>query len=278
MSLTIGGHNGPRIAEVKSVKVHGQPGAGCYVLYIALQAVSGRYESKALISDLSLRVDLESRLHVGVGKKEGSPLIEWWPHTADSQIGFYIKLSGSQLEAIEQVRGLGEIGVSLWLSGVTHTDKGVHDFISQQTFRVPKEEWLRALDHMDYQVSLLFELPLPNETAVSDDIQNTLTKAKSHLASGHYEECVAKCRSVIELLEELREDKKDAQAVAKKYKGPDRKEMTINERMLFLREAIKNITHLGNHPVAEEFSRHQAQSIFGMTIAILSSPEVGLVK
>ena len=75
-------------------------------------------------------------------------------------------------------------------------------------------------------------------------------------------------------MEKLNNDKKHAKKAVDKYKEK-RMDMCTIERMLFLREALKNITHLGAHH-EDQISRHQAQSILGITVSVLACPEVGI--
>jgi len=57
MSISFGGFGGPKIAEVKNVTAHGVPGCGVYVLYLQLTTLAANLRSKALISQLSCRIE-----------------------------------------------------------------------------------------------------------------------------------------------------------------------------------------------------------------------------
>jgi len=82
------------------------------------------------------------------------------------------------------------------------------------------------------------------------------------------------CRQAIELVEKYRKDKNKGATAVLKYKE-NRQDMNTEERMMFLREGLKNITQLGAHH-GDEFSRYQAQAVLGMTVSLLSLPEIGL--
>lgn len=50
--------------------------------------------------------------------------------------------------------------------------------------------------------------------------------------------------------------------------------MSSIERLLSLREQLKNVCQLGAHG-SEEFTRSQAKAILGMTMTLLAEPTVG---
>ena len=56
-----------------------------------------------------------------------------------------------------------------------------------------------------------------------------------------------------------------------------RKDMTSIERLLSLREQLKNVCQLGGHG-REAFTRSQALSVLGMTMALISEPTVGALS
>jgi len=278
MSLTIGGFDGSRLGEVKDVTAHGVPGCGVYVLSLHLKVSTMNFESEVFLSELSSQLELgESALRIARGRIEGHPVIRWSEYSSDETLRFIFYLSASQVQAIETYRGGTDLKLGIWLSGKAKYENSPQHFSDKEIYTVPKQQWLKALSMMNFKHSMLFELPMPKEG--DDDVESyriLLERAQSHILNGHYQESVGLCRQVIEYVENYKEDKKDASEAVKKYKN-DRKNMTTMQRILFLREALKNITHLGNHP-GEEFSRHQAQAILGMTVALLSSPEIGITK
>ncbi len=279
MGITIGGFDGPRLAEVRNISAYGVPGCGVYVLYLRLMTLAANLKSEALISQLACRLDTgEPHLKIANGVIEGHPVIRWTEHTDDYQLGFFFYLSGSQLNSIESSRGSSDLKVSIWLSGTVNYDGKQQSFSDKGEFVIPKQQWVEALATMRYQDTLLFELPMPKGTDSTDDsLKVLLERAQNHILNGHYQESVGLCRQVIEFIESDRGDKQAASIAVGKYKNGNREEMNAIERMLFLREALKNITHLGSHH-GDEFSRQQAQAVLGMTVALLSSPEIGIQK
>lgn len=234
MGISIGGFNGPGLAEVRSVSAHGVPGCGVYVLHLQLKILAANLKSKALISQLSCRIETTNpSLKISDGVLEGHPVIEWFEYTDESQLGFFFYLSANQISAIENFRNSGDLKLSIWLSGVVNYEGQVNDFYGKDDYVISKQQWLEALSSMKYKDTLLFELPMPKQDGSDKDkLKELLERAQSHLINGHYQESVGLCRQAIELIEELRKDKKEAANAAAKYKEK-RKEMNINERMLF---------------------------------------------
>ncbi len=276
MSISIGGFGGPKIAEVKNVSVNGVSGCGVYVLYLRLTAISANLKHEAFVSNLSCRLETKDPcFKISSGALDGHPIIRWCEYTDDSQIGFFFYLNASQISAIEDFRNSGDLKLSIWLSGVVDYEGKQNDFYDKSDYVISKQEWLEVLAAMQYKDTLLFELPMPVATDSDDEnIKILLERAQSHILNGHYQETIGLCRQAIELVEKVRDDKKKASEAAKKYKD-NRQEMNTLERMLFLREGLKNITQLGAHH-GDEFSRKQAQSVLGMTVALLSASEIGI--
>ena len=276
MSISIGGFGGPIIAEIKNVSVNGVSGCGVYVLYLRLTALVANLNSEAFISQLSCRLETnEPCLKISGGVIDGHPVIRWAEHTDDSQLGFFFYLSSSQISSVEKFRNSGDLKLSIWLSGVVDYECKQNDFYDKSDYVISKQEWLEVLAAMQYKDTLLFELPMPVATDSDDEnIKILLERAQSHILNGHYQETIGLCRQAIELVEKERGDKREASSATTKYKD-NRKEMNVVERMLFLREGLKNITQLGAHH-GDEFSRKQAQSVLGMTVALLSASEVGV--
>lgn len=278
MGISIGGHNGRRLGEVRDISVHGFPGCGIYGLYIILKVGAGNLKSEAFLSQLQCRIELVApTLKIGNGFIEGHPVIRWTEYSETEQLGFHFYLSGSQVDAIESCRCSRDIKFGVWLSGTVQYEGKPQNFSDRIEYVVQKQQWLEALKAMNYQESLLFELQMPKQDdSIEDGFRELLKRAQSHIFNGHYQESVGLCRQAIEIVEKGRNDKNKATAAVSKYKD-NRHEMDSDERMLFLREGLKNITQLGAHH-GDEFSRNQAQAVLGMTVALLSSPEVGILK
>ena len=78
----------------------------------------------------------------------------------------------------------------------------------------------------------------------------------------------------MQLLLETAGNKREAVAENCMAHSDSRKGMTSIERLLSLREQLKNVCQLGGHG-REAFTRSQALSVLGMTMALVSEPTVG---
>src|SRR5690625_7830226 len=82
------------------------------------------------------------------------------------------------------------------------------------------------------------------------------------------------CRHIIEQIEKVREDKNQSSAANTKAHSKERKDMSSIERLLSVREQLKNVCQLGAHG-SESFTRSQAKTVLAMTMALLAEPTVG---
>ena len=279
MSISIGGLNGKRLGEVRDISVQGFQGCGVYGLYLILKVNAGNLNSEAFLSQLQCRIELgDNGRKIANGFIEGNPVIRWTEFSEVEQLGFFFYLSSSQIEAIEESRKSGDLKLGVWLSGEAVYEEMSQNFSDRRDYLIQKQQWLDVLSKNGYQETLLFELPMPKETdGVGENLRELLERAQKHILNGHYQESVGLCRQAIEVVENSRKDKNKASEAVRKYTDNRRREMSVEERMLFLREVLKNVTQLGAHH-GDEFSRYQAQSVLGMTVSLLSSPEIGLIK
>ncbi|WP_290525792.1 hypothetical protein [Alcanivorax sp.] len=184
---------------------------------------------------------------------------------------FEVVLTFEQINAIEKIRQDGDLKLAVTLKALLSSSSGLERSYERSEVVVPREQWLKALKSSGFCRTVLYEIPLP---ASDVDIEGLLTKARGFIETGHYKDAVMQCRHIIEWLEELRGDKSEAAAANRKAHGDSRKEMTSIERLLSLREQLKNVCQLGGHG-REAFTRSQALSVLGMTMALVSEPTVG---
>ncbi len=126
---------------------------------------------------------------------------------------------------------------------------------------------------MGYHRSFFYELPLPYVKNGQESAATLIKKAQHYLLCGDYDDCVGKCRNLLEACSLTNAAQKKAKRAREKYKGDQgkRESMDASERMLVLREAVINATHLAHHHNSGPgYSRDQARAILGATISILS--------
>lgn len=268
MSISLNDPNGYRVAELREIKAHGLPGIGSYTLVLNLHfVVTPRAE--ATISKVSLRLEWgdNTQRMIGIAVPD-IPSIRITPYSTDIQINFRLPLSGAQIEDIESRRNGGNFRLTLWFMGDLEQAGISQSKSDRHEFEVRQQDWIEALELMEYRRTMLFELPVPSSDV---PIGELVAKAQAFLYKGDYDQAVTFCRQAIEKTEALVGDRSATNRAVDKYRD-DRKGMDTTERLLFLRESLKNTTHLAVHhsPNHNGYSRDQANAILGTTISLLS--------
>jgi len=194
-------------------------------------------------------------------------------YSNEATIGFRLLLSQNQIEAIEALRNGGDISLSIWFLGNVFRDGNSSNIQQQGAFSVSQQEWVEALNRMEYCRSFLYELLLPYVENEQEPATALIKKAQHHLLRGHYDECVGECRKLLEAYPLTDADRQVLKMAREKHKGDRaaRESMDVPERMLALRDALTNATHLAHHHNSSGgYSRDQARAILGATISILS--------
>ena len=276
MSISIEQPSGHRLAEARRISVHGLPGVGGNTLVIDLHLSLMAPITETGLSNLSIRVDWgdNQQRMIGTGIPDQAQPIRLTQYTNEATISFRLLLSPTQIEAIETLRNGGDLNFSIWLLGNVFQDGNSSNIQQQGTFTVGQQEWVEALNRMQYCRSFLYELTLPYEDDTEEPAFALVQRAQHHLLRGHYDECVGECRKLLEAYPLNDADQKVLKSVREKLMGDrtTRESMDVPERMLALRDALTNATHLAHHHNSRDgFSRDQARAIFGVTISVLAS-------
>lgn len=274
MSLRIA-HRGTSVYEFSSSQITGRSVIGSFGFVLSMTFQQRHTDEIVHVERLWCSVGLNSGLEMILPRVECSegPFSASVGYQNDQRLFFEFVLTGQQLEAIEARRGEGDLVLKIGLRASTRT-AGEHTVqtLSDESLTVRREEWLNALENSGYRKTLLFELPL----AHMDDHADTLVQRAQYLIdTGLYKEAVMQCRHIIEHVEELRGDKQASMNANKESQDRvKRMDMSIEARMLSMREHVKNICQLGGHG-HEQFTRSQARAVLSMTMALLSEPTVG---
>lgn len=268
MSIGLDDPNGYRVAELREVKVSGLPGIGCYTLALNLHFNVTPPKVETIIRNVSVRLEWGdgAQRMIGVASPD-SQTTRITEYSSEMMIGFRLPLSGAQIEGIEQRRNGAGFKLALWFMGEVEQAGKSWSKSDRHEFEVRQQDWIEALERMEYCRTMLFELPVPSADA---PIGELVGKAQAFLLKGDYDQTVTLCRQAIEKIEALASDRSAASRAVDKYRD-DRKGMDTAERLLFLREALKNATHLAVHhsPSHCGFSRDQAKVILNTTISVL---------
>lgn len=263
-----------RLVEFNQVSIRGLNALGKNSFVLHLQGPRTTEKARVLNIRLSI-LSKGDRNDIASNLSSNEQLIELNGYSGNQSLSFNLSLSNEQLLAVEDYRQFGDLGLHFRLEAlVLCGDDEIKSSYSDIDYYIPQQEWVSALNQSGYHDTYLYEIPLP---ATSPDIKSMLSKAQSCIDIGDYQNAIMECRRIIELVEILRKDKNAASTANKKLQNNDlRMSMTVNERILALREGVKNICQLGAHG-NEDFSRTQARLVLGMTLALLSEPTVGCI-
>jgi len=278
MPLSIKNSTSNTIAEIRTIQIHGKRGVGNYALLFRLNMIPIRIQQEYVVRDLQLRVELHTNNGnriMGWTNKDGTGVIQLNQYSGPQDVFFFMPLSSAQIEALEKQRAGGDLNIYVWFTGYVIQSNRLYDFTDGSPFTISQQQWLDALGEMEFARSLLFEIKFFDASGEGkDSLEGLLRSAWQHFNKGHYTEAVTNCRKAIEFVEKHNGNKDKSSDAVGKFKT-DRENMTLEERMLFLREAIKNVTQLGVHYSSDaDFNRRQTQAILGSTIALIADYEL----
>jgi hypothetical protein len=276
MTINIESPDRYRLAETKRIEVHGLPGLGTCTLVLRLDLGIVPPKTDTYLENLWIRVewcDNRQRM-LGTAMPDESHSIRISPHHNELNLNFRIPLSFGQIEAIEALRNGGDFRLVVWLSVQVRQGSDTSGSYGRAEFDVRQQDWIRALQEMEYQRTFLYELPLPKNDRPEEPAAGIICKAQQYLLSGHYDQCVGECRKLLEAYSLGEADEQLLKTAREKYKGDRtaRESMEIPERLLVLRESLTHATHPAHHHnTSDGYSRDQARAILGASISVLAA-------
>ena len=285
MSLTYS-DNSP-IADLLVKSITGRPGVGFYRLLFQVDITQHRISNQKTWKSFreivgQVQVGLPGAAHNDLGRilsevsfvmvaQESSPELKS-PYTYSHL--FYIDLDSLQMERIEDLRNGADLEFTIQLSGIADGGSGPHTSHDWVHYRADQSIWIKVLKEMKYQEFLLFEIPIPPENASNELKQAVryLTQAKEYLLKGYYDKTVGECRLVLESVTKGLKEEHDFQTAINSYCNA-RKEMTKDQRFLFLHEAARHVCHPPHHPGESRevsYGRVDATCVLGITAAVVA--------
>lgn len=266
-------NNSSYIIEFDQLIVSGREAAGGYAFSFTLRGSRPACSAPVSIFDISLSLSLSDPVRpLLTAVPSSTQVVQCHSFGNNSeQIHFECVLTKGQVNAIEDYRLEGDLKLNVGLRALTTSSDGLLTSFDVADVVVPREHWLNALKSAGFRQTLLFEVPLP---AVSEELSGLMGKAQEFIETGHYKDAVMQCRHIIEQIEKVRDDKRQSSAANAKAHSKERQDMSSIERLLSLREQLKNVCQLGAHG-SENFTRSQAKAVLAMTMALLAEPTVG---
>src|SRR5690625_2681907 len=266
-------NNSSYIIEFDRLIVSGREAAGGYAFSFTLRGSRPACSAPVSIFDISLSLSLSDPVRPLLTAVPSSTKVVQCHSFANNseQIHFECVLTKGQVNAIEDYRLEGDLKLNVGLRALTTSGDGLLTSFDVADVVVSREHWLNALKSAGFRQTLLFEVPLPS---VSEELTGIISKAQEFIETGHYKDAVMQCRHIIEQIEKVRDDKNQSSAANTKAHSKERKDMSSIERLLSVREQLKNVCQLGAHG-SESFTRSQAKTVLAMTMALLAEPTVG---
>ncbi len=207
--------------------------------------------------------------------------LQWQlPPSTAFEIPLVGDLSRTQIEAIETERNGGDLELSV-LFKFTVGPGGNWPVHIPVFDVVPASEWVKVLTEMDYQRTVLVEIPLPAAQMVPGlaGVVARVEAAQRELIGGRYQASVGNLRMALEELDTAIGKPLDLSKELRDDLGPTRA-WPKAQRIDLLRRVLYIVVSPAHHsdPVASKFKwdRTDAISLLAMTAALIS--ELGAVQ
>lgn len=266
------------LADISRIHVSGLPGLGSHTLLINLHCMARPLETEIFLRHLTLRVEWggEEQRRIGFAVPEQAQPVRM-SSSGQQGLDFQFVLTPNQLEAIEARRNGGDFRLKIWLTGEVTQGDDTATITESGEYHVRQQDWVEALERMEYRRSLLYEVPLPDPESGAESAAGIIRRAQNLLLRGHYNECVAECRKLVEAYPLSEEAKAQLIRARKKFKdgGTEKESMDIPERLALMRDAIKHATHLAHHnQLGDGYSRDQTRAILAATVVMMTCASV----
>jgi HEPN domain-containing protein len=296
MSISYSHHSTVEIAPERLI---GRPALGFYRLGISTRfRIYGNQRGpnqplhpatlvRDLIAEIYVRNSKQPDYFLGVAYPESPLIFKLNPNDQETWCLFYLDLDRARLEALEKLRDGGDLWFrSRWfcvVDGASGPQKSDH---SGPELHANQSTWLTVLREMNYRPSLLFEIPIPNDSqhpSLREAIRY-LKAAEEDFRIGHNNDAIGDCRKALEACataiiepDQLRK----AKQLYSKTKGVDadaesgsREDMTVNHRFLMVYETLRHVANLAPHaaPSGEEykFARRDAAAVIASTAVLIA--------
>ena len=202
------------------------------------------------------------------------------PHGSTETPSLHLHLQPGQLDALEKLRGTGNLSFELQASGTGTDGQREQRVQGDWRVRVPRSEWIEQLGSVGARNVMLLEVPLPLGNA-SDDRQTFATelrRAEERYRHGDYNGCVAACRLAITELGLHRFGNGWPNKSLKRLDS-DRERMTKEDREAALCAVLRHYAHQAHHGPSDggvsAYTRAEAQFVLSATAAAAAKAQAG---
>jgi len=293
-------YHGYSTLDIQPGRLIGRPGLGFYRLgFIPRFVLQGKRIGTDSPHPASYVRDIKAEIYVrnksqpgyllGIACPESPLVLMLQPNKYEVSPLFYLELDRVRLEAIERLRGGGDLWFRARWFGVV---EGIHGPVSLQDpghieLHANQSTWLAALHEMEYRASMLFEIPIPDDSdhpALKEAI-GYLRAAEQDHRIGHSDDAIGDCRKALEALSKAVFEAEDVRKARQMYlrnpkdsgageEGGSRENMTIDQRFFAVYEALRHVTNLAPHapPAGPDyrFARKDAAVVIAITSVLIS--------
>ena len=272
------------VANTRVLGISGMPGIGVYQLRISVEFAIPNWED---IDDTAVITNLRGEVFagatvgacrtVGFAEPEQPLILKPGKFVQQTNVMFFLNLSGQQLFALESVRNGGGLHLKLVLTGEANGTVDGMVTRDEVAVEITLSDWARVLKEIGYRDILVVGMELPTTTLGEKlkPARDQLLQAHDDLIGGRYDDVVARCRKALDSVQAILDEKELATAAVDKFlKGP-RRQMSKLEREFVVGEAARNYAHLAHHVdqdgEQEWYSRADATFLLALAIAVISS-------
>ncbi len=272
MSLTV---NSRVVADIQVAYVMLRPLVGAYELIFMLDGMTIAVPSTAPITqywlvlygaEVTMTPASGGKVALGFARPNQPFRIQQSEYQSRVGVELKIVLHPHQVSAIEEYRNSEDLRFELNAigeGGDTVSRWPTYDTLGKQ---LPRSEWITQLRSARALDIMLLEVPMP----VADippqwrNMAEHLKQAQKMFLEGHYSECVAECRHVIEATNGSSSTQPQWTDALKMLAAQDtRQAMSKEQRESAIFAAVRHYTHTAHHPNAgsgaENFSRSEAK-------------------
>ncbi|MBJ7604586.1 MAG: hypothetical protein JF888_15630 [Candidatus Dormibacteraeota bacterium] len=264
---------GNRFAEGEVADVRGLAGVGFHRLAIDLKFIVDPHPAPSpKVTRLVADVTGPGNQMLGRAHPDPNHLpLSAYDFVHEQRVTMTFDLDRRRLEAIEDIRNGGDFQLNLFIySTLEDTSGNLNQQQLQASTTVNQGVWVRVLEQLGFSRTLLLELEVPSSAGdpglAAAVVQ--LQKAQNALIQGEYRDAVGACRDVLEEVSKAVGDDRV------QLGGKPVRELDKAERLVQLRQALKNVTHPARHrdEVAAniDWVRRDAISIVTMTAAVIT--------
>ncbi len=189
-----------------------------------------------------------------------------------AQIPMTCDLDRARIEGIERQRAAHDLTLDLNFFGRFNDRDG---FSGSEQYNLNRGVWVDVLAQMEYQKTLLIEVPMPDPAAQPElaEAVGFLAQAQKHMLNNHDRDAVGTLRDALDQLALALGDD-DGLDPAGQALFANQKAMTKADRLRVLRRALKLVTHPARHrdevTVGIDWSRIDSAQMIAMTAAFMN--------